>query len=297
MMKKNGKKDSECLGKDCIIDAGKLLKSEMMLSGSVEKFSDRVLVMFREIDVQTGNTTKTVIKDYPDVTIDASVMIEVALKEMYNIAITDPNKQNLTNKNNINTAVTNPDEPTMSIGGPRFGMTFFTGAAAEYFQRSKTQGGYGGYPAAFQFGYQFEKVYLNEGNLQALVEFIPTFTGMDQGLLSPSFTLLNGFRSASGGWEFAIGPTIAWTRVADGYMANGIWHLRNDWPPGTTNPNPIVTKNDTRGELVTKPGLLIGVGKTFKSGRLNMPLNFYIIPRKNATQVGISYGFNAMKNK
>jgi hypothetical protein len=297
MLKKNNKKASDCLGKDCIIECGKLLKADYMVSGSVEKFSDKVLVMFREIDVVTGSTTKTVVKDYPDVSIEPEVMIEVALKEMYNIAITDPNKQNLDKKNTINTAVTNPEDATISIGGPRFGMAFFTGSTAEFFKRDKSQGGYGGYPAAFQFGYQFEKMYLNEGNLQALVEFIPSFTGMDQGLLSPSFTLLNGFRSAKGGWEFAFGPTITWTKVTTGYnTADGAWHLPGEWTDTTGNPNPIVTKSDTRGNLVWKPGLLIGVGKTFKSGRLNMPLNFYLVPRRGSLQFGVSYGFNAMKS-
>jgi hypothetical protein len=298
MTKKNNKKESECLGKECIIECGKILKADFMLSGSVEKFTDKVLVMFREIEVQSGNTVKMVVKDYPDTSIESEVMIEVALKEMFNIPVSDPNKQNLDKKNTINTAVTNPDEPTISIGGPRFGMAFFTGSTAEFFRRDKSQGGYEGYPAAFQFGYQFEKIYLNEGNLQALVEFIPTFTGMDQGLLAPSFTLLNGFRSAKGGWEFAIGPTIAWTHTAEGYITpDGTWHRKEEWHEINANPFEIITKNDSRGVLATRPGLLIAAGKTFKSGRLNMPLNFYVVPRKDAMQFGISYGFNAMKSK
>ncbi len=298
MLKRNNKKAEDCLAKECLLEVGKLLKSDYILSGSVEKFTNKILIMFREIDVQNGNTTRTITKDFPDITIEPEVMIEVALKEMYNIKITDPNKQNLDKKNTIKTAVTNPNDNTISIGGPRFGFAFFTGESAKFIERSKTQGGYGGYPFMFQFGYQFEKMYLNEGNLQALVEFIPSLSGMDQGLLSPSFTLLNGFRSAKGGWEFALGPTLAWTRVAQGYMENNIWHSEYDETFAPKQGTNLEEKSDTRGTLKSKPGLLIAVGKTFKSGKLNMPLNFYVVPTyKKSLQFGISYGFNALKNK
>lgn len=300
VMKKNNKKDTDCLARECLIETGKLLKCDYILSGSVEKFGDKVLVMFREIDVQTSNTLKTVIKDFPDAAIDPEVMIEVTLKEMYGIAITDPNKQNLDQKTKINTAITNPNEATVSIGGPRFGFAFLTGTSAEFMRREKSQGGQEGYPALFQFGYQFEKVYLNEGNLQAIVEFLPMLSGMDQGLLLPSFTLLNGFRSAKSGWEFAFGPTVSWTRVARGYVVGDQWHLEEEWYSSSAtaaNPNTIITKNDTRGDLQSKPGILLAFGKTFKSGKLNMPLNFYVVPRAKSLQLGVSYGFNAMRTK
>ncbi len=297
MLKRNNKKDEACMSKACLLEMGKLLKADYVLSGSLEKFNNKVLVMFREVDVLSGNTTHTVIKDYPDAKIEMQVMIEVALKEMYSIKITDPNKQNLDKKNTMTTAVTNPGDATVSIGGPRFGFAFFTGYTANFMTRPKSQGGHGGYPAMFQFGYQFEKMYLDEGNLQALVEFIPSLSGMDQGLMLPSFTLLNGFRSAHGGWEFALGPTLTWTREAEGYMESGTWHFNN----GDGNYNPVnkqlQTRSDTRGSIKTKPGLLLAVGKTFKSGKLNMPLNFYVVPRQNSLQFGVSYGFNAMKSK
>ena len=59
-------------------------------------------------------------------------------------------------------------------------------------QAKKNVGGFDAYPAMFQFGYQFEKQYLNEGNFQALFEFIPMISGLEQNTFIPSFTLMNG---------------------------------------------------------------------------------------------------------
>jgi hypothetical protein len=300
VLKMNKIKMNECLDKDCILKAGKLLKSDYMLSGSLEKINDKVLIMIREFEVSSGNTTKTITKEFSDDNKDVDVILEVSLKEMYGIAITDENKMNLNEKNKIPNAIYDSKNPTVSMGGPRFGFGFLTGTAAEFAKRSKEDGGLDGYPAMFQFGYQFEKMYLNEGNLQAIFEFIPTISGVDQGHFIPSFTVLNGFRSSKSGWEIAFGPTLTWSRAADMYKLNDKWVLSSSNPRVSdslyrVDPTLVVNRNHTSGDLVAKPGLLIGAGKTFKSGKLNMPLNVYIIPRKGSFQFGISYGFNTMR--
>jgi hypothetical protein len=309
VMRKNKVDMEACLNKDCILEAGRLLKADYMLSGTIEKINNKVLIMFRELEVSTGNTTKTVTKEFPDDDKRAEDIIEVSLKEMYGVKMADDNKQSMSDKNAIANGVNNANQSTVSIGGARFGVAFLTGAAAEFVKRSKDDGGYGGYPAFFQFGYQFEKMYLNEGNLQAIFEFIPTISGVDQAHFIPSFTFMNGFRSAKNGWEFAFGPTITWTKAIDSYQdSSSQWHFAKDYNPYHYDPAteqtsyvplpfPVVQRNHTKGDLIAKPGLIIAAGKTFKSGRLNMPLNVYVIPRKGAVQFGISYGFNAMKKK
>jgi hypothetical protein len=306
VMRKNNINIGECLNKDCILDAGKKINAEYMLSGSIEKINKKILIMFRVLQVSTGNTVKTITKEFPDDNKKPEDIIEVTLKEMFGIKIDDENKQTIANKNAIANGI-NTQESKISIGGPRFGFSLLTGNAAEFVERKKEEGGYDGYPVFFQFGYQFEKMFLNEGDLQALFEFIPTISGVDQGHFIPSFTFLNGFRSASTGWEFAFGPTITWTKTANSYQDDkGIWQLEEKYQYYSYDPitksnvyrplqYPVVSRNDTRGELTSKPGLLIAAGKTFKSGKLNMPLNFYIIPRKKAIQFGVSYGFNAMR--
>ena len=54
---------------------------------------------------------------------------------------------------------------------------------------------------------------------------------------------------------------------------------------------------DNRGDAKLTTGLIIAVGKTFKSGYLNVPVNLYVSPNKEGTVVGISFGFNIAKRK
>ena len=67
-------------------------------------------------------------------------------------------------------------------------------------QARESGGGFNANPLMFQFGYQFEVQYLNQGSFQALFEFIPMITGLDQGKFLPSISVLNGMRSNISGW-------------------------------------------------------------------------------------------------
>jgi hypothetical protein len=96
-------------------------------------------------------------------------------------------------------------------------------------------------------------------------------------------------------------------RKADGYYTvddNGNfdavkdWHLKDDWDDSLgPNPYPIVSNLDDRGDPAISAGLVIGVGKTFTSGSLNIPVNLYCIPRKEGTVYGLSVGFNVFKSQ
>jgi len=153
----------------------------------------------------------------------------------------------------------------------------------------------------FQFGYQFEVKYLNQGDFQALFEFIPIVTGLDQGKFIPSISILNGMRSNRTGWEFAFGPVFYALERADGYYdANNIWHLENEWfveNPDLQNPFEIESRLDSRGEIAFDSGFIFAGGKTFKSGRLNIPVNAFFIPNKDGHRFGVSMGFNANRFK
>jgi hypothetical protein len=180
------------------------------------------------------------------------------------------------------------------------GATFMTGYLGNLMTRSENAGGYNGNPFMFQFGYQFEKQYLNEGNFQALFEFIPMITGLDQGQFIPSITLLNGLRNNKTGWEFAFGPTFALSKMAEGY----IHPTTKDFIIKPTNFGKsleqeakelgagVENRPDSRGDADITYGFLIAAGKTIKSGKLNLPVNLYAVPGKNGIRFGISMGWN-----
>ena len=68
-----------------------------------------------------------------------------------------------------------------------------------------------------------------------------------------------------------------------------------EWTGTTPNPNTIENRLDSRGFNTLSTSLFMGVGRTFKSGYLNIPVNLYVMPRKEGTIAGFSFGFNIYK--
>ncbi len=291
-----------CYGKLCLTEIGELIKSDKMLTGSVEQYSKSIIYTLRLIDVKTKRIEKTSVIEFLNLSEELQAMTAISVKKMFNKNI-DLNLLNkLTQRNSYDNSVNNPEKERLRLDGPRLGFTYFTGNLANIISQNKAVGGFDAYPTMFQFGYQFEKQYLNEGKIQALFEFIPMVTGLDQGYFIPSFTLLHGLRSNVNGWEFAIGPTVGLTPKANGYYdTENVWHREIEWANDTskaTIKNPYVIKErlDSRGDYAVQTGFVLAVGRTFKSGKLNLPVNIYIIPNKDGFRFGASLGFNA-KNK
>ena len=129
----------------------------------------------------------------------------------------------LTQPESRESTVNNPDVKRLNHSGVRMGFVHVFGENAEILKQSETVGGFDASPTMFQFGYQFETQYLNQGRVQGLFEFIPMVTGLEQGLILPSLTILHGLRDNKSGIEFAFGPTFGLTTVADGYYDEGSW--------------------------------------------------------------------------
>ena len=88
------------------------------------------------------------------------------------------------------------------------GVVHILGDNGDILKKPTGQGGYDASATLFQFGYQFETQYLNQGRVQGLFEFIPTITGLEQGLFLPSLTVLHGLRDNKSGLEICI-----WTNI------------------------------------------------------------------------------------
>ena len=190
------------------------------------------------------------------------------------------------------------------------GVVTMIGSNKEIIKKSETEGGFESIPVFFNFGYQFESQYLNQGRIQGLFEFIPSITGLEQGLTIPSLTILHGVRDNKTGFEFAFGPTFGFSPTAKGYYdKNNDWQLESNWdvqeinPNDSTsmilapNPNPILNRLDSRGEYKLTTGFLIGLGFSIKSGNINIPINLYTVFQKKSMRAGISIGINARKKK
>jgi len=288
--------NAECNNTQCLTEIGQVIGADRMITGSVEAFSNNtIMITVRMINVDSAKAVKTIVTDYIYNPAEIVAMIDLSMKELMGFSVDQNLKTKLTDKNAFASA-RNVRSGRLNASGPRIGLTVLTGDQADIMRQPQQLGGYDGYPAMFQFGYQWEAQYLNEGSFQALFEFIPLITGLDQGLFIPSFTMMNGLRNNRSGWEFAFGPTIVLSKKAEGYFSEGNWHLKSEWTDSIPNPNFIITRTDSRGDVQFTSGFVFAFGKTFKSGNLNIPVNMYVIPSKEGIRFGASFGYNS-KNR
>jgi hypothetical protein len=288
---------SKCTDATCICAIGARAEADLIITGSVEYFQGVLLVTLNLYDVKKQALINSSLSEFDELQVHEMVMMHLALSKLFKVEPLPHAAMKLRNSNPKTKFDVYQGPPRLALSGPRMGAVYMTGATAEMIQAKQSEGGYDAYPVLFQFGYQFEKQYLNEGNFQALVEVIPNITGLDQGVFIPGLAVLHGLRSNKSGWEFAFGPTITGVRRAHGfYDESGAWHLKGAWnPEWGDNPHAIELRADSRGEFGVNTGFLIGAGKSFKSGRVNIPVNAYVVPSKQGTRAGVSFGFNSKR--
>jgi len=283
---------SACFSKTCLVKAGQVLKADKVVSGSIDEMGEAIYVRLRIIDVQQQSIDKEIVKEYLNLPAKVNTMITIAVNEIMGVANDKVLEESLTSKNTYASAVNNPHYDVLRLSGPRMGYTFLTGEAATAFQKPRSEGGYDAFPALFQFGYQFEKQYLNEGKIQALFEFIPMISGLDQGMFIPSVTIMNGLRNNVNGIEFAIGPSFNVVKQSRQFQdAEGNWVQVGE--AENTLGNDEVYRMDSRGYARLKSYVVLAAGFSIRSGKMNIPVNAFVIPSKQSTRFGFSFGFNA----
>lgn len=296
IIKKNKINLSNCYDIECLINAGEVINSDLMLSGYIEKSSEYIIISFREINVKTKQIMRSKTKEFKALPDQIKDMVILTLKDMYNIELDEEVEKLLTKDLSRDSYINNKGENRLNLSGTRMGFVYVMGDNSKILSAPESEGGFDAYPMLFQFGYQFETMYLNQGRMQGLFQFIPTVTGLEQGLFLPSMTVLHGIRDNKTGLEFAFGPTVGLTKKADGYYDDGKWKLAREWNDTLPNPNPILTRLDSRGNISLNPGFVFGVGYSIKSGNLNIPVNLFTVMQKRSFRVGLSVGINS-KNR
>ena len=298
MIKKSEIDVANCYGKNCIVAAGKSLGVQKMIAGNMERFGEKIIITLKVIDVKTETVEKQNTIEYQNLQPELQRMIAISVQKLVGLT---PDQEIVNLLINYDAPISTP-QTQIKLSGPRMGSSMTFGDAGVVLTNPESEGGFNMYPANFQIGWQFEKQYISAGNFQALVEFIPMIGGLESGSFIPSTTFLNGFRMGKAGWELAFGPNLKIVKKADGYWDNREtvgdkkWHLDNEWKPADgINPNTIENRLDSRGEAQLSTSLFIGMGRTFKSGYLNIPVNLYVLPRKEGSIAGFSFGFNIYK--
>lgn len=284
---------SNCYGRICLVEAGKVLQADKMLTGSVEKFNNKIIVILRMVDVQSGKIEKTDIMEYLDLP-ELQKMIQVSVNNIVGI----PNDPLIVNLLSSYEDPINTPKTQLRLNGPRMGVSYVGGLNGRILQAPKSEGGFDGMPFTAIIGYQYELSYLSSGSFQALFEFIGNVGGLEQSRFVPSLTIMNGFRSNKWGVEIAFGPLIELTKSADGmYDADNNWLLLSEAHNiyGYDLPFDVESRFDSRGSNKISTSWVWAAGKTFKSGYLNMPVNIYFAMKPNGYILGLSFGFNISK--
>ncbi|PKP36928.1 MAG: hypothetical protein CVT98_06805, partial [Bacteroidetes bacterium HGW-Bacteroidetes-15] len=86
ILKANSITNDACLGKACQVKVGKLLKSDKMISGSVEKFGNKVIIVLRLIDVDKDIIEKTDVMEYISQLDDVQIMIQLSLSNLLGLS-------------------------------------------------------------------------------------------------------------------------------------------------------------------------------------------------------------------
>lgn len=297
VLKDKGLSLEGCYGRTCIVEMGEALSVDQALTGSVERFSDKLVISMRLFNVKDGSIINTDVSEFQYAPNEIDLMIQVSINNIFGIE-NDMNMVSLlaNYEDPISTKLTN-----VSLNGPRMGAALVTGDFAAAIQAPTDEGGYGGYPVLSQLGYQYEVQYLTAGNFNALVEFLPIVSGLEQGLFIPSIVFMNGFRFGKGNWEIAFGPSVGIRKMANGYYDNNDnWHLSRDWNmenPDTENPYETISRMDSRGSAKIGSRWIWAIGRTFQSGYLNIPVNVYFSAQKQGWYVGTSVGFNVGRKR
>ncbi|MBN4072913.1 hypothetical protein JYT74_02615 [Crocinitomix catalasitica] len=293
----------DCFGRDCLLEFGEKLKVDYMVSGKIDGLGAKIVVSLKLIDISTGEIVKNKNIEFTNNEAEIQRMIGIVIQEMHGI-VPDPIVKKRLVYNNDPIIATNLGQ--ISNAGPRVGVGYTVGSLNEFVTRSESRGGMGIIPVVTNIGYQFELQYVGTENFSGLFEFIPMLTGLEQGQFIPSMLFLNGFRFGKGGWEIAFGPNFGLNKTSKGFIDDkGDYWSESDYlaVEGNTHETlknseyEIETFSDTRGDLKLSTRWVVGVGRTFRSGALNVPINVFYSSQKDGGMLGLSVGFNITKGR
>lgn len=299
---------SQCYGQNCLLKLGAELNVNYVMCGSVDGLGNKIALTIKIVDVKNQTLYKSSVKEFDNQETEIQRMIEILLYEMHGFTVDKVIADRLAFKNEV---ITSNNIGKINNSGPRIGGAALVGSLHEFATRSTAEGGLDIAPFVSMIGYQFEGQYVGTENFSALVEGIINVSGLEQGKFLPSFTLMNGFRFGKSGWEFAFGPRLSVKHTSQGffdtenlYSQNGKYFSESDWVKYAANNQ--VTLNeaytfeenlDMRGSSKLSTSFVVGFGRTFRAGSLNVPVNLFYTSQKGGGFAGINVGFNVQKSK
>ncbi len=325
--------EKECYGLKCLTGLGTALKTDYVITGSFDKLGNKIAITIKMVDVKNSTMYKTSFKEFDNQEAELQRMIEIVLREMNGLTNAKETVDQLSFKNEV---ITSNNVGRINNSGPRIGYAYLAGSLNEFATRSADQGGLDIAPSLSMIGYQFEKQYVGTESFSALFETIISVTGLEQSKFIPSIAFMNGFRFGKAGWEFAFGPSFGVKRVSTGFFdaddsygqGSGAYWTESEYIQydrknyNDLNPYDAITQSsehsayefqydsnknpskyssnsnlDNRGDMAISTKFVVGIGRTFRTGGLNIPVNIFYSSVKKGSMIGLSVGFNIIKKK
>ncbi len=292
------------LGKTKLLNLGEKLKAEYVLSGNLSKQGENIVVIYNLYHVPTKTTIKVQKGKFiynekliPD-------MIKVTIQQLFGQKVNKELMTKLTEESAFETALNNPEANTVVRSGPRIGLVYVAEGTHAYnynkvltgpeykvvratsgSSETVTSGFFDKAPLFSTFGWQFEYLYLNLDRLQAFMNITPMLVGIEQKMFGASCSFYTGLRDNKTGFDFGLGINVI--------IANKGTYT-DDWG------NPILGSESLKkdGDPRLDYNIMFSFGKTFVSGKLNIPVNFqFTLPNKYGFFMGVSTGFNIVSKK
>lgn len=285
-----------CLGVNCLSELAIQLGATYAASLSIDRAADRIIIGVKMVDAMNAHVIKNQVIQFEDQPNAINQMVELTLVSAIDTTI-DLSLQpliwkDLPNKSNTLKRLNN--------SGIRTGVALITGENAGYFVRESKDGGLGVQaPVVFNLGYQFERQYVSSEKFSSLIEGVVNVSGLEHGVFIPSFSLLNGFRFGKGAWEIAFGPSLSIKQLEKVTNLNGAFVNSEQLIQQGYDPTKFTfdLRPDTRGRGYLNSGFVVAVGKTYRSGGVNIPINLVYATGKYGQSIGLSVGITTSKKE
>jgi hypothetical protein len=296
-----------CYGKSCLMNLGKELGVDYVLSGNIDGLGHKIVVNLKLLDIKNGTISKTHSGEFESQESEIQRMIGIVLSEMHGVQPDPELKKRLTFNNEV---ITTNRINQVTNSGPRIGVGYAYGTLNEFMMRSEDKGGLGMFPVTSLMGYQFEAQYVGNEDFSALFECLVNVAGLEQGKVMPSITFMNGFRFGKAGWEIAAGPGFGIKRTYIGFFdtngtfgeAGKFWNHTDFSYAGHTD-SELEEAGYEMKRIAHKDGYfgintrwVVAAGRSFRSGALNVPVNVFYSSMRGGGMVGLNVGFNITRS-
>jgi len=275
-----------CYGRSCLAKAGNEAELDFSVAGAVESLGPKLVVTLKIYNVNRGDYEKTLSMEFYDNIDELQRMMRIVVRKAHGLE----NEREIVEMLTFYEQAPTTQRSKLKNDGPRFGLAYIGGDAGDIMRLPESKGGYDVMPLMSQFGYQLEKAYISSGDFEALVEGLFLVSGIEQNMFIPNLALLNGFRSTKSGWEVGFGPSFSLRKMASGYLDSANVFVLGARPDGTEFER--IKQVDSRGTTEFSAAWVWALGKTFRSGYLNIPVNVFFSHGKHGWNLGMSMGFN-----